>query len=199
MFFEHVLEPVVAKEGGKSGHAAPTAESKASHEPAAETSKSSSEAVSSEEHSPEVVAKERGLAGLSTLLAVMGIGIGFFLFWKTPLRKMPQILADKWRLDEYLQRICRRPRSHKLSTEGLVEGIRSRLYRRHRKRIGHFVSQFGNITRYLQVGFVRSYAAVIILGAFAVLGYFIYYGFKLVGLAVSIQRSAVSKKRTTGH
>ena len=26
---------------------------------------------------------------------MVGIGIGFFLFWKMPLRKMPQILADR--------------------------------------------------------------------------------------------------------
>jgi len=177
--FEHVLEPVVAKEGGKSEHGAPAAESKAaSHEPAGETRVSG--AVSSEEHSPEVVAKERGLAGLSTLLAVMGIGIGFFLFWKTPLRKMPQILADKWRLDEFYNGYIVDPIT-RLSTEGLWKGFDLGFIDGIVNGIGHFVSHFGNVTRYLQVGFVRSYAAVIILGALAVLGYFIYYGMKLVG------------------
>ena len=178
--FEHVLEPVVAKEAGESGHGAPAAESKAaSHEPSAETARSSPGA-SSEEHSPEVVAKERGLAGLSTLLAVMGIGIGFFLFWKTPLRKMPQILADKWRLDEFYNGYIVDPIT-KLSTEGLWKGFDLGFIDGIVNGIGHFVSQVGNFSRYLQVGFVRSYAAVIILGALAVLGYFIYYGMKLVG------------------
>jgi NADH-quinone oxidoreductase subunit L len=178
--FEHVLEPVVAKEPGEEEHGAPVVNSKeASHEPAAK-SKVSSEAVSSEEHSPEVVAKERGLAGLSTLLAVMGIGIGFFLFWKTPLRKMPQILADKWRLDEFYNGYIVDPIT-RLSTEGLWKGFDLGFIDGIVNGIGHFVSQFGNVTRYLQVGFVRSYAAVIILGALAVLGYFIYYGMKLVG------------------
>ena len=41
--------------------------------------------------------------------------------------------------------------------------------------------QAGSVVRQLQVGFVRSYAAIILLGALAVLGYFIYYGLKLVG------------------
>ncbi|MFL6466538.1 MAG: NADH-quinone oxidoreductase subunit L, partial [Pyrinomonadaceae bacterium] len=178
--FEHVLEPVVAKEGGKSGHGAPAVESNgASHESAAET-KVSSEAVSSEEHSADVVAKERGLAGLSTLLAMMGIGIGFFLFWRTPLRKMPQILADRWRLDEFYNGYIVDPLT-RLSTEGLWKGFDLGFIDGIVNGIGHFVAQFGNFTRHLQVGFVRSYAAVIILGALAVLGYFIYYGLKLVG------------------
>jgi len=33
----------------------------------------------------------------------------------------------------------------------------------------------------VQVGFVRSYAAIILLGALFVIGYFIYFGLKLVG------------------
>ena len=177
--FEHVLEPVVAKEARANGHGAVVNSKEASHESAAET-KVSSEAVSSEEHSPEVVAKERGLAGLSTLLAVVGIGIGFFLFWKMPLRKMPQILADKWRLDEFYNGYIVDPIT-RLSTEGLWKGFDLGFIDGIVNGIGHFVSQFGNVTRYLQVGFVRSYAAVIILGALAVLGYFIYYGMKLVG------------------
>ena len=47
--------------------------------------------------------------------------------------------------------------------------------------IGHFVTELGRALRGIQVGFVRSYAAIILLGALAVLGYFIYYGLKLVG------------------
>jgi hypothetical protein len=46
--------------------------------------------------------------------------------------------------------------------------------------IGHLVAEFGNLARQMQVGFVRSYAAIILLGALAVLGDFIYYGLKLV-------------------
>ena len=46
--------------------------------------------------------------------------------------------------------------------------------------IGGAVAEFGNIARRVQVGFVRTYAAMILLGALAVIGYFIYYGLKLV-------------------
>jgi NADH-quinone oxidoreductase subunit L len=47
--------------------------------------------------------------------------------------------------------------------------------------IGHFVTGMGSAARLIQVGFVRSYAAFILFGALIVLGYFIYYGFKLIG------------------
>jgi NADH-quinone oxidoreductase subunit L len=46
--------------------------------------------------------------------------------------------------------------------------------------IGHFVIALGNVVRRIQVGFVRSYAAFILFGAIVVIGYFIYYGFKLI-------------------
>jgi hypothetical protein len=47
--------------------------------------------------------------------------------------------------------------------------------------IGYFITEVGRGLRGIQVGFVRSYAAFILLGALVVLGYFIYYGWKLVG------------------
>ena len=175
--FEHTLEPVVAE--ASEVHGKPAAEVKAG-EHSTITASAPSESAAHNEHSPEVVSKERGLAALSTLLAAVGIGIGFFLFWKTPLRRMPQILADKWRLDEFYNGYVVDPIT-RLSTEGLWKGFDLGFIDGIVNGIGHFVTQFGNFTRHLQVGFVRSYAAVIILGALAVLGYFIYYGMKLVG------------------
>ena len=43
------------------------------------------------------------------------------------------------------------------------------------------VSALGGVFRGIQGGFVRSYAAVILFGALLVIGYFIYFGFKLIG------------------
>ena len=45
----------------------------------------------------------------------------------------------------------------------------------------------------MQVGFVRSYAAIILLGAFVVLGYFIYYGLKLIALSGSKRKWILSQ------
>jgi NADH-quinone oxidoreductase subunit L len=47
--------------------------------------------------------------------------------------------------------------------------------------IGHFVMELGNVVRQVQVGFVRTYAALILIGAIVLIGYFIYFGFKLIG------------------
>ena len=140
----------------------------------------SGEAAAHDTHSPEVVAKERWLALLSTVLAIVGIAIGFLLFWKTPLRKMPKILEEKWRLDEFYNGYIVDPITN-LSIVGLWKGFDLGFIDGIVNGIGHAVAEFGNVARRVQVGFVRSYAAVILLGALAVIGYFVYYGLKLVG------------------
>jgi NADH-quinone oxidoreductase subunit L len=168
-FFEHTLEPVVesASHESAAGHSAEPA-----HETVAEPA--------ADEHSPEVVRLERMLAGQSTILALIGIGVGFALFLKNPLRKMPKILEEKWRLDEFYNGYIVDPITNfsrnvlwKAFDLGFIDGIVN--------GIGHFVVEVGNLVRGVQVGFVRSYAAIILLGALAVIGYFIYYGLKLVG------------------
>jgi NADH-quinone oxidoreductase subunit L len=177
--FEHTLEPVVAEKAAPGEHGAKAVETNAA-EHSSTTETATAETAAHSEHSPEVVAKERGLAALSTLLAAVGIGVGFLLFWNTPLRRMPRILAEKWRLDEFYNGYIVDPIT-RLSSEGLWKGFDLGFVDGIVNGIGHFVAQFGNFTRHLQVGFVRSYAAVIILGALAVLGYFVYYGWQLVG------------------
>ena len=176
--FEHTLEPVVAEEskGGHELHAPAAAGEKKEVKHTVATEKPESH----EEHSPEVISKERWLALLSTVLAFVGIGIGFALFRNNPLRKMPLILEQKWRLDEFYNGYIVDPIT-KLSREGLWKGFDLRFIDGVVNGIGHFVSEIGNLVRQVQVGFVRSYAAFIMLGAIVVLGYFIYYGLKLIG------------------
>ncbi|MEO5857580.1 MAG: NADH-quinone oxidoreductase subunit L [Pyrinomonadaceae bacterium] len=172
--FEHTLEPVVAE---KEEHGA-SEKKEVKHFFASDT-KATAAAESHDTHSPEVIAKERNLAALSTVLAVLGIGIGFALFYKTPLRKMPKILEEKWRLDEFYNGYIVDPIT-KLSTVGLWKGFDVGFIDGIVNGIGSAVAEFGNLARRVQVGFVRSYAALILLGALAVIGYFIYYGLKLV-------------------
>ena len=71
----------------------------------------------------------------------------------------------------------------KLSREGLWKGFDLGFIDGIVNGIGHFVIEVGNLVAALQVGFVRGYAAIILLGALAVIGYFIYYGLKLIGFA----------------
>jgi NADH-quinone oxidoreductase subunit L len=179
--FEHILEPVIAKRvssphvsKGEAGHEA-TPKNEHASEPAAETS-----AAEHTEHNPEEISTERKLAGLSVVLAFTGIAIGVGLFRNKPLRKMPRILEDKWRIDELYNGYIVDPLTN-LSREGLWKGFDLGFIDGIVNGIGHFVMEAGNAVRSLQVGFVRSYAAIILLGALAVLGYFIYYGWRLVG------------------
>ena len=156
--FEHVLEPVVAE--NKMETAIVARENAKAHEPA-------------------VVQKERLLAGLSVVMAVFGIAIGWFVFRGNPLRKMPKILEQKWRLDELYNGYIVDPIT-RLSREGLWKGFDLGFIDGIVNGIGSFVMEMGNVVRGLQVGYVRSYAAVIVVGALIVVGYFIYYGLKLV-------------------
>jgi NADH-quinone oxidoreductase subunit L len=157
--FEHTLEPVIADTTMPTAIAAREA---------------------AEQHAPEVVQKERLLAGLSVVLAAIGIAIGWFAFRRTPLRQMPRILEHKWRLDEFYNGYIVDPITI-LSRNGLWKGFDLGFIDGIVNGIGHFVMELGGVIRQVQVGFVRSYAAIILLGAMAVIGYFIYYGWQLVG------------------
>jgi NADH-quinone oxidoreductase subunit L len=180
--FEHTLDPVIAK-ASKGGHVlhnpAVSGEKKEVKHFFAAAKPETGGVEAYDSHSPEVVAKERWLALLSTVLAFIGIGIGFALFRNNPLRKMPLILEQKWRLDEFYNGYIVDPIT-KLSREGLWKGFDLGFIDGVVNGIGHFVSELGNLVRHVQVGFVRSYAAFIMLGAIVVLGYFIYYGLKLI-------------------
>ncbi len=185
--FEHTLEPVIAKVGSKNGHETPAKPHASITDRELNTLYASVEppilvaaATGTDAHSPEEVRNERLLAGLSVLLALAGIGIGIALFGKTPLRRMPRILEEKWRIDELYNGYIVDPLT-KLSREGLWKGFDLGFIDGIVNGIGYFVTEMGRALRGIQVGFVRSYAAIILLGALAVLGYFIYYGLKLVG------------------
>ncbi len=159
--FEHTLEPVIAKKEIKTatGQIIPV--------------------KTEADHSPEVVQKERLLAAFSVVVALIGIGIGWVVFKKDPLKKMPKILEDKWRLDELYNGYIVDPLT-RFSTKSLWQGFDLGVIDGIVNGAGYFVSELGNVVRRVQVGFVRSYAAFILAGGLIVIGYFIYYGFKLI-------------------
>ncbi len=180
--FEHTLEPIIAKnsKANHSEHGAKIEEHK-EVKPTV-TSESKKEVAKTEEHkehSAEEISHERWLAVLSVALALSGIFIGIALFGKTPLRKLPKILEDKWRIDEIYNGYIVNPITN-FSIKGLWKGFDIGVIDGIVNGIGHFVTALGGITRQIQVGFVRSYAAVILFGALVVIGYFLYYGLKLI-------------------
>jgi NADH-quinone oxidoreductase subunit L len=193
--FEHTLEPVIAKvsrtepkhastglgEHGAAGEHATTNES--GHSASPMTHADTAEHTNTSEHakhSPEELRTERILAGLSVLLAAFGIGVGWVIFKKEPLKRMPKILQDKWRIDEFYNGYIVNPITN-ISRNGLWKGFDVGVVDGIVNGVGHFVAALGGVARSVQVGFVRSYAAFILFGALIVIGYFIYYGFKLVG------------------
>ncbi|MEO8436235.1 MAG: NADH-quinone oxidoreductase subunit L [Pyrinomonadaceae bacterium] len=126
-------------------------------------------------HSSEEISHERLLAFVSILLALTGMGIGWVMFNRQPLRRMPSLLENKYYVDEIYDAAVINP-IHTASREGLwkifdigvIDGLVNGL--------GRLVTDAGRLARYMQSGYVRSYAAIILLGALLVIGYFAYTG-----------------------
>ncbi|HZI17130.1 MAG TPA: NADH-quinone oxidoreductase subunit L [Pyrinomonadaceae bacterium] len=206
--FEHALEPVVAhfekghgpkeSSGGGAHGAATRAESGAAgtHGDAAETGGATKPAAGSlspdsvgegakgapaheAAHDPHEVAMERLFTGVSLLIAFLGIGAGWLWFSRRPLYEMPRLLENKYYVDEAYDATIINPIKAG-SREGLwrffdlgvIDGIVNGL--------GRVLSGAGGVLRYLQPGFVRSYAAIILIGALVVVGYFAYNAYQLL-------------------
>ena len=125
--------------------------------------------------SPESIAQERLLALVSIAVAVAGILIGWFMFQTQPLRRLPRLLENKYYVDEIYDTVVINP-IHVVSREGFWKlfdvGVIDGLIH----NVGRAVVDAGKEIRYLQMGFVRGYAAIILLGALLIIGYFAYSG-----------------------
>jgi NADH-quinone oxidoreductase subunit L len=126
-------------------------------------------------HSPEEAREERLLASLSVLIALLGIGTGWLIFKKRPLLQMPRLLKNKYYVDEIYDatiinpiKVGSREGLWKTFDIGVIDGFLHSL--------GEVVTETGKAVRHLQAGFVRGYAAIILFGALAVIGFFAYYG-----------------------
>jgi len=115
------------------------------------------------------------LAQLSVLIALIGIGTGWVIFRKRPLLQLPRILENKYYVDEIYDATIINPINvgsreglWKLFDVGVIDGFLHSL--------GDAVTETGKVVRHLQAGFVRGYAAIILLGALAVVALFAYYG-----------------------
>jgi NADH-quinone oxidoreductase subunit L len=168
---EHTLEPVVAKietSGGQARAEPVSAPVDESHAPAPVPQPAPAEHT-------EVTA-ERMLAGLSVLLGLLGIGAGWYVFKRRPLLEMPRLLENKYYVDEVYDAALVHP-IEAVSREGFWKifdiGVLDGLLH----SIGEVVIEFGRLGRYLQAGFVRGYAAIILVGALILIGLFAYLGF----------------------
>ncbi|HEV2864399.1 MAG TPA: NADH-quinone oxidoreductase subunit L [Pyrinomonadaceae bacterium] len=195
-YFEHTLEPVVQRVpehgeaaphgGGAVTHAAgATAQPPAAHgnEGAVPQSVGEGEAghapAAEHAHDPAEVMQERIFTGISIAVGLLGIGLGWFVFGRRPLLRMPRLLEEKYKVDELYNaalidpiKAGAREGLWKFFDVGVVDGIVNGL--------GRLMTWLGGVVRYLQPGFVRSYAAIILLGALAVVGYFAYSAYSLL-------------------
>lgn len=126
-------------------------------------------------HSPEEIRMERILTLVSVLIAAIGIAIGWLVFKKRPLLQLPRVLENKYYVDEIYDasiispiKVGSREGLWKIFDVGVIDGFLHSL--------GQVVTETGGLVRNLQAGFVRGYAAIILLGALAVIGFFAYFG-----------------------
>ena len=179
-YFERTLEPAVSPVLEQGGSA--TAESElhwlspppqpVDGKPAVELAKGNyGEAVPS----PDEITQERIFALISVLIAPTGISIGWFMFKQQPFLQMPRLLENKYYVDEIYDTVIVRPilivsreGLWKIFDIGVIDGLIHGL--------GRTVIKFGTTIRYMQIGFVRAYAAIILAGAIIIIGYFAYSG-----------------------
>jgi NADH-quinone oxidoreductase subunit L len=113
------------------------------------------------------------------LIGLLGIGVGWYLFQKQPLMQMPRLLENKYYVDEIYDATLIRP-IEAGSREGLWKIFDMLVIDGVLHRIGEAVTEMGRLARYLQAGFVRGYAAIILLGALILIGLFAAFGFPRV-------------------
>ena len=190
-YLEQTLEPVVSHvpadashstelshstEPSVTDHSQSTVEGASpTHEPGTPAATEAAPAAATvHAHSPEEVRAERILAAVSVLIAALGIFIGWVIFQKRPLLQMPRILEDKYYVDEIYDTTIIKP-IHLGSREGLWKLLDVGVIDGFLHGLGGVVTESGRVIRYLQGGFVRSYAAIILAGALALIGFFAFY------------------------
>ena len=102
--------------------------------------------------------------------------MGFWIFRKNPLLKLPKILEDKWRVDELYEATIIHP-IRKLSESILWKAVDVRSIDGLVNAVADGIRGLGGTMRYLQSGLTRSYVAVILLGAACLVGYFLVQGY----------------------
>jgi NADH-quinone oxidoreductase subunit L len=179
-YIERILDPVIAKApGAETGEPASEvillSPHPSPHDGAPAFAPLGEPGAGHAVHSAEEIREERLLAGTSVLIAFLGIAAGWFIFQKRPLLQLPRILENKYYVDEIYDAAIINPITvgsraglWKLFDVGVIDGFLH--------SIGEAVIETGKLVRHLQAGFVRGYAAIILLGALAVIAFFAYYG-----------------------
>ncbi|MGZ5482538.1 MAG: NADH-quinone oxidoreductase subunit L [Pyrinomonadaceae bacterium] len=188
-YFEETLAPVISKAPAPDAHGAgppkdvhwlspepEQTDGKPAFTPAGEAS---TQGAAHAAHSPEEIRTERLLTLVSVLIALTGIGIGWVMFNRKPLRQMPRLLEHKYYVDEVYDGAIITP-IHVVSREGLWKIFDVGVIDGFLHTLGRSVVDLGKTFRYMQFGFLRGYAAIILAGALIIIGYFAYQGAQML-------------------
>jgi NADH-quinone oxidoreductase subunit L len=183
--FEHFLEPAIAK---VDGHATANHDGAA---PAALVAQAGSHGVTPapESHGAAQAAHEGGhdvgterlFTAISSVLALLGLAFGLVYFNRNPLWRAPKLLEDKYRVDEFYDATVVGPIEN-LSRDGLWKVVDVKIIDGLVNGVARLFAALAGALRYTQTGFARNYAAVILLGAIIVIGYFIVSFFNIRNL-----------------
>ena len=101
------------------------------------------------------------------------------MFNRQPLRQMPRLLENKYYVDEMYDAAIIKP-IHVVSREGLWKIFDVGVIDGFLHTLGGAVIDLGRTFRYMQFGFLRGYAAIILAGALIIIGYFAYQGAQML-------------------
>jgi NADH-quinone oxidoreductase subunit L len=125
-------------------------------------------------------ALELSLMGVSSAIAIAGIGLAAFFFLRRPDRAaavaarfpgLHRLLLNKYFVDEMYDSFVTRP-IHVLSRDGLWRGFDVRIVDGAVNGAGEIVDRSAATLRRLQTGSVRAYAGSIFFGVILILGYY---------------------------
>ncbi|MEP7270572.1 MAG: NADH-quinone oxidoreductase subunit L [Acidobacteriota bacterium] len=166
--FEHFLEPAIGKPTVVAAHAGAAESVVRETAPAAEEAHPVQGGGESETHD---AGGERLFTGISTLIALLGIGLGWVLFTRNPLKQMPSILENKYYVDEIYDAALIRP-IEDVSRGVLWKVVDIKLIDGTVNGVARVFGELAGILRLSQTGNARGYAAAILVGAIALLGFF---------------------------
>ncbi|MDT7604083.1 MAG: NADH-quinone oxidoreductase subunit, partial [Acidobacteriota bacterium] len=178
-YFEQTLEPAVARAPERDGESAQNSAAAASNRvgeslrtPAAHGNEGAlpqsvgegEQGAHAAERAPDPseVSKERLFTGISIVIGLVGISIGWAYFKRRPLARMPRLLENKYYVDELYDAAIINPIKTgsreglwKIFDVGVIDGLVNAIARGTR--------ELGGGARRVQQGFVRGYAAIILL------------------------------------
>jgi NADH-quinone oxidoreductase subunit L len=184
-YFERTLEPVVSHPHEGTTPSEATSEVHWQTPPPQESDGKPAFGLAHDSAGDEPVAsaselnEERMFTLISVVIALLGIGIGWLMFQRQPIRRMPRLLENKYYVDEAYDAAIIKP-IHVTSREGLWKIFDLGVIDGFLHTLGRTVVDLGRTFRYMQIGLVRGYAAIILAGALIIIGYFAYHGAQLL-------------------